>query len=64
MALQIRTTHPYGFRCGEWATLVSTISVRGRDCHLVRFPDGMSDFWVADVPEGRYEFREDAEATR
>ena len=54
---QIRTMHQYGYRCGEWATLVSRLHVRGRECYLVRFDDGSSDFWVTDDPAGLYEFR-------
>ena len=53
---RIRTMHPYGFRSGQWAVIVNRIEVKGRECYLVRFPDGMSDYWVADDPAGRYEF--------
>lgn len=54
--MRIRHTHPFGYRCGEWATLVSRLPVRGRDCYLVRFDDGASDFWVAGDPDEPYEF--------
>lgn len=62
----IRATHPYAFRAGEWARLVTTITMSPpgsarcpRECYLVRFPDGQSDFWpVADGTCG-YEMREE-----
>ena len=55
----IRTMHPYGFRCGEWAMLrdIITDPERDRDCYLVEFGDKETDFWVVDDPDGRYEFR-------
>lgn len=54
---QIRTNHPDGFRSGEWASLVNeAIDHSGRRCYLVRFADGASDWWVADDPDGDYEF--------
>jgi hypothetical protein len=56
-ATHIRTMHHYGFRCGQWARLVTTISLEGRDCYLVEFDDGVSDFWAVDDPAGRYEFK-------
>lgn len=62
MTTRIRTMHPYGFRCGEWATLLCTVPGPDRDCHLVRFDDGVTDFWVADDPDGRYEFSAEADA--
>lgn len=52
----IRHMHPAGYRSGEWAVLVTVLQVRDRDCYLVRFDDGASDFWVVDDPDGRYEF--------
>lgn len=53
---RIRQLHPAGYRSGEWATLVNVIPLRGRDCYLVRFDDGASDWWVCDDPDGLYEF--------
>ncbi len=55
----IRHTHRYGFRCGEWAELLTTApDPEGRDCYVVRFPDGVTDFWVVDDPCEPYEFSE------
>lgn len=53
----IRTLHPDGFRCGEWAVLHGTVTdpERGRDCYLVEFSDGAADFWVTAGPAGQYE---------
>jgi len=57
---QIRTTHPFGYRSGEWAALVKPVhhSQTDRGCYLVRFEDGASDWWVIDDPSAGYEFRE------
>ena len=52
----IRSTHPYGFRSGQWATYWGTVTTRGRECYFVRFPDGETDQWpIADGQAG-YEF--------
>jgi hypothetical protein len=55
----IRTTHPYGFRSGQWATLQCTVPGPDRDCYLVEFADGTTDFWVVGDPDGDYEFKEE-----
>jgi hypothetical protein len=60
---QIRTMHPDGFRSGAWAELLTTVPAPetlgdiDRSCYLVRFPDGVEDFWVVGDPDGQYEFR-------
>lgn len=54
---QIRATHPYSFRSGQWARLVSVTSGPGRECYLVEFPDGVTDLWVVADPAAGYEFR-------
>jgi len=60
-AQQIRAHHPYAFRSGEWADLLSiTKHAKGRDCYAVRFSDGTSDFWPVDDAMAGYEFREKA----
>lgn len=58
--MQIRATHHYGYRCGEWAEVLATVPdvSRDRDCYLVRFPDGDTDFWPVHDPDDPYEFRE------
>ena len=40
----IRTMHPYGFRCGEWAVLRCVVPDPERDryCYLVEFGDGVT----------------------
>ena len=56
--MQIRTMHHHGFRCGEWAELLTTAPAPDdRDCYVVRFDDGMTDYWVVQDPNGQYEFR-------
>lgn len=53
--------HPYGFRSGEWADLVAyDMRADGRRTWLVSFPDGITDVWVEDDPQGEYECREKA----
>lgn len=56
---RIRSTHRYGFRTGEWATLRGTaaLPVRGEDrpCYLVEFSDGVTDFWPVSDPADGYE---------
>jgi hypothetical protein len=62
----IRATHPWAFRTGEWATVLTTFVMsppgrEPRECWLVQFPDGQHDCWpVADALHG-YEFREPEE---
>jgi hypothetical protein len=57
--IQIRTTHRYGFRCGEWAQLVRAVAdpESMREIYMVRFADGVIDFWVATDRDGGYEYR-------
>ena len=57
----IRATHPYCFRSGQWARISGTTSLPGfpegdRDCYLVEFADGVTDFWAVDAPGHGYEF--------
>lgn len=53
---QVRTMHPYGFRSGVWADLITTDTREdGRPTWLVAFPDGVTDVWVADDEHGQYE---------
>lgn len=55
----IRTNHPWGFRSGQWAELLTTApDPEGRDCYVVRFSDGATDFWVVNDGDGRYEIRD------
>lgn len=59
MMTWIRATHPYGFRSGQWAHLVCVVPSEDRDCYLVEFPDGVTDFWALKDPADPYEFRSD-----
>jgi hypothetical protein len=51
----IRSTHPYGFRCGEWAEIAGVKLSNKRPCFLVVFDDGVTDLWVIAETEG-YQF--------
>ena len=54
----IRATHPYGFRSGEWAEILTIApDPEGRDCYVVRFSDGFTDYWPVNDPSDPYEFR-------
>lgn len=52
----IRGTHRYAFRSGDWAVIRAVVPGEGRDCYLVEFPDGVTDFWVVNDPDEPYEF--------
>lgn len=52
----IRYTHPSGFRSGEWAETIGTATVNGRECHFVKFLDGVTDTWPMVDPDAGYEF--------
>lgn len=53
---RIRSTHPYGFRSGQWADVKGVVPGRDRECYLVEFPDGVTDFWPTQDPSDSYEF--------
>ena len=55
----IRGTHPYHFRSGEWARLLTVVEAPdpARDCYVVQFGDGVTDFWVVEDDAARYELR-------
>ncbi len=53
----IRGRHPYCFRSGQWAAVVGTVTINGRACYEVLFPDGMKDQWVILDEAADYEFR-------
>lgn len=64
MGVNIRATHPDGFRSGEWAEIVDvrwvTLTGRnddGRACYAVRFVDGREDVWPVNDSSDPYEFR-------
>lgn len=58
---EIRTMHRHGFRSGEWAELLTVAPAPDKsDCYVVRFPDGVTDYWVANDPDGQYETRSSA----
>lgn len=54
---EVRNLHPYGFRSGEWARVLTTVESYGRACWLVQFPDGAVDEWVIEDPGAEYEVR-------
>ena len=55
----IRHTHPYGFRVGQWAAIRAIVPSGDRECYLVEFPDGVTDFWAVNDPDEPYEFELD-----
>lgn len=52
----IRATHHYGFRCGEWAEILTIAPSSERDCYIIRFADGVTDYWPVNDPNDPYEF--------
>jgi hypothetical protein len=57
--MQIRTNHHYGFRNGQWATLLGVVMYRGRAQYAVIFEDdAVMDLWPVEDPDGEYEIRE------
>lgn len=55
--VEIRATHPYGFRSGQWALLFAVQWFNDRPCYHVIFPDGFTDHWPVNDPADPYEFR-------
>jgi hypothetical protein len=53
---QIRGTHPYAFRSGEWASIAG-VRREDRDFYVVWFDDGAMDLWVVNDPSDPYEFK-------
>jgi hypothetical protein len=54
-ATHVRATHGYGFRTGQWARILTVVQSRGRDCWLVQFDDGVTDWWPIEDPIAGYE---------
>ena len=59
----IRTTAPWGFRSGDWAEIVGVRMVLPEDgrtgyrpCFVIRFQDGVEDFYVINDEDAHYEF--------
>lgn len=59
---RIRSTHPCGFRRGEWAWLRGVVPGPDRSCYLVEFEDGVTDFWAVVDASDHYEFWEERDA--
>jgi deferrochelatase/peroxidase EfeB len=53
----VRQTHPYGFRSGEWARILTTVESYGRQCWFVQFEDGVTDWWPIEDAGAGYEVR-------
>jgi len=54
---QIRGTHQYSFRSGQWADLVALVWFNDRPCYEVRFEDGYVDEWPIIDSSDPYEIR-------
>lgn len=52
----IRAMHPYAFRAGQWAEILTTVISYGRECWLVEFSDGETDWWPLGDQDAEYEF--------
>lgn len=53
----IRATHQYGFRNGEWARVLGVVWLNERPCYHIRFIDGKEDHWPIYDESDPYEFR-------
>jgi hypothetical protein len=53
---QIRATHPYGYRCGEWGRILGVTATRDRVCYMVAWDDEDHDLWPVEDPDDPYEF--------
>lgn len=57
---EIRGTHPYCYRSGQWAVIRDIVTAKDRRCYLVQFEDSMVDFWPVEDSQAGYEFRDPA----
>jgi hypothetical protein len=58
---EVRSMHRYAFRSGEWARVTTAAMDVGGPIWHVEWPDGTTDWYAADDPDGQYEFRAVAE---
>lgn len=54
---QIRSNHPYTYRCGRWATIRDIRMSSKRACYVVAWEDGKTDLWPVEDGAAKYEFR-------
>ncbi len=61
---EIRSTHPYAFRSGEWGRITGVFKFDGRDCYRIQWPQWPQrnletiDYWpVEDPSDDQREFR-------
>ncbi len=54
---EITANNVDGYRFGEWATLTGLITIRGRECYIVAFDNGMVDYWPVVDPLDDYKFK-------
>lgn len=52
----IRSTHHYGYRCGEWGRVLGLRTVDDRICYMVAWNDEDSDLWPVSDPDDPYMF--------
>lgn len=57
----IRGTHHHQFRSGEWAEIltIAPSPEDGKDCYVIRFADGKTDWWLVSDASDPYEFSDD-----
>lgn len=53
---EIRSSHPYAYRSGEWALIIGTDYECG--CYQLKWPNGDTDDWAIIDPVANYQFRE------
>jgi hypothetical protein len=54
----IKSDNPYTFRPGRWARVIEYVKRRGDDrlCYLVRWNDGVTDYWPIFDNDAYYQF--------
>lgn len=56
-ATHIRSCHWAAFQSGTWAKILTIAPSEERDCYVIEFPDGRTDYWPVDDPTAEYEFK-------
>jgi hypothetical protein len=59
----IRSNHPYAFRSGRWARIVTQSVIPDvhpdRGLFQIQFEDGYTDWWPVNDPVAEYEYRDE-----
>jgi hypothetical protein len=56
-ATYIRSNHWAAYHSGEWARILTVAPSPERDCYVIEFPNGDTDYWPVEDPTAEYEFK-------